>query len=193
MDTQDETDQHELAPIGDVASGSLPDMGSLLDALAASREETAKVTDTFIPIAGYEASGIMLYAKYRLMEGEELTNIGRKVASQFGKKRAYERQLYAGIDTMVEACLGLYVDRGDGKKVQMTNGGIPIAGYDANLAEALKFLDLVKKKDVGRTVVLGTFANNTISITQHTLMLGRWFNDASVDVSAEYLEATGNA
>lgn len=155
---------------------------SLLDALAAQRDEIANVTEVFIPIPGYEASGMTLMARYRLMSGEDIEQIGRKVLREFKKNQRYERNLYATIDMMVEACTGIFVER-SGERIQLKNHEVEIEGYDENLAEALKF-----EGPNARRCVIGVFGNNIVAIQSHSVLLGRWMADTSTDVLSEMLE-----
>jgi hypothetical protein len=165
---------------------------SLLDALADQRNVLSETRETFIPIQGYEGSGMTLYAQYRLVDGDELSKIGRRITQQFGRKQVYERNLYASLDTMIAACTGIFIDRGDGEKIQLKHNGMPINGYTQELAEALRFADEIDPRQPARSVLLGIFGNNIVAIQQHSVWLGRWMGDTSADVNVEFMEAEGN-
>lgn len=176
------------------ANGSgLPEQnGSLLDALAQQRDDLATNRDVFLGIPGYERPEMTLIAKYRLLDGEEISRIGTRVQRQFSKKQFYERNLFAAIDIMIAACEGLYVEMPDGGKIQLENGGTKIVGYNQDLAEALRFTDEIDAQQPARSVVLGLFANNIVAIQQHSILLGRWMGDTSSDVTINFLEGEGN-
>lgn len=175
-------DDPGLAEVAVSAAGGDAEQASLLDSLAAQRDEIASAKEVFIPIPGYEASGMTLLARYRLMSGDEVEAIGRKVTRQFKKGQRYERNVYATIDMMIAACSGIFVDR-DGEKIQLKHNGNEIDGYDESLSEALKF-----EASSARECVLGVFGNNIIAVQSHSLLLGRWMSDTSTDVMSEMLE-----
>jgi hypothetical protein len=60
------------------------------------------------------------------------------------------------------------------------------------LADALKFGDAVDLNSPARSVVIALFGGNMVALQQHTLLLGRWMGDTSIDVTSEFLEAGGN-
>lgn len=186
-----ESEQQEpgLADLTD-GSGGLPEEGSLLDALAEQRDLLATTRETFIPIFGYEKSGMTLYAKYRLLDGDELSKIGKRVSGQFSRNKVYERNLYSSMDVMIEACEGLFVDRGDGEKIQLKQDGRSITGYSTDLASALKIT--INPDSPARSVVLGVFGGNIAGLQQHSIMLARWMGNTTLNVAEEFLEATGN-
>jgi len=178
--------------LGEVAAGGQDEESSLLDALARQHEELASTRETDIPLPNYGKSGITLYVRYRLLDGSELEQIGRKILSQFSKRQNYERQLYSAIDAMIAACQGFYVDKGDGEKQQLTLGGEPITGYDARLATALRFADKLDPRSPARSCVINFFGNNIVSLQQHNIVLGRWMGNTTTDVTQELLESEGN-
>jgi hypothetical protein len=183
-------DQPSLGETSEFAASGLPDeTGSLLDALAAERDEMAAERETFIPIPGYgRDSGVIMLVKYRLLGGEEIAGIGRKVQREFRKSQQYERILYASIDTMIAACEGFYAQRGtNGEKLEL-----PLYHYDTELAKALKFEDQIDPNQPARSVVIALFGGNMIAIQQHTLLLGRWMGDTTMDATAEFLDQGGN-
>jgi hypothetical protein len=180
------TEELDVAPdFGDVAakaSGNSQPEASLLDALAEQRSDIADFKEVDIPIPGYERSGISLLAKYRLLDGEEVASIGRKIAREFNKRQQYERNLYASVDLMISACTAILYEM-DGKKDQLTFNDEPITGYTASLAEALKY-----EAPNTRQIVFGVFGNNVVALQSHSVLLGRWMSNTSVDVMNELLE-----
>lgn len=158
---------------------------SLLETLAAKRKDIAESKETYIPVPGYDRSPPLLLVKYRLLEGPELTKIGEKVRMQY--KGRWERSLNAAIDTFIAACLGIYVDRGDGTPVPLTLNGQPISGFNEDLAVALKYQDTLPEGGRHSDVVLGLFAHNDIAITSHAMQLNRWFGNTTIDVSEDFL------
>jgi|SRR5215472_10941272 len=184
-------EQPNLGETSEYAASGLPsdETSSLLDILAQERDELATERETFIPIPGYgRDSGVTMYVKYRLLGGDEMANIGRKVQREFRKNQQYERILYASIDTMIAACMGFYAQQGNnGDKLEL-----PLYNYDVELARALKFDDKIDPNNPARSVVMALFGNNMIAIQQHTLILGRWMGDTTIDATAEFLDQGGN-
>jgi len=198
-EAQTETVEDGGLTLGEVAeqaasedSGLPAHNGSLLDALAAQRDELATNREVYMPIPGYEREAMTLMAKYRLLDGEELAKIGVRVQRQFTKRQFYERNIYAAIDIMIESCVGLFVEMPDGGKIQLENEGRKIIGYNEDLAEALKFTDEIDPNQQARSVVLGLFANNIVALQQHSILLGRWMGDTSTDATMDFFEAEGN-
>jgi hypothetical protein len=192
------SDQHleaeDEVQLGQVVTESPLDNGSsALAALAQQRNALATTRETYLPIPGYERSGIALYVKYRLVDGDEIAKIGRKVTGEFRRSQAYERQLWASVDVMIAGCEGLFVDLGDRKKIPLkTNAGTEVSGFNADLAEALGFAGEINPNQPARSVVLGVFGGNMVALQQHALLLGRWMSDTTADVTQEFLEAGGN-
>lgn len=157
---------------------------NLVEQLAAKRRLIAETKETFIPITGYDQQPPLLLARYRLLDGPELNRIGDKVGREV--KSRWDRQIYSAVDTFVAACIGFYVDKGDGKPVPMQHAGAEITGYTVALAEALQYRDEIPDGPdhiVARAVAFGLFANNDAAISEHNFMLNRWFANTSIDVS----------
>jgi hypothetical protein len=187
--------EHEREPLlSEVADGKMipDDEGSLLEALAQQRDDLAQQREVDIPLPNYGKSGIQLYVRYRLLDGDELAKIGRLVNREFNRNRAYERNLYASLDVIIEACEGFYVEKEGQNKVPVTLGGTPISGYNQELAQALKFEDKIDPRHPARSCVLAFFGGNVVSVQQHSVMLGRWMGDTTVDLTEEFLELSGN-
>lgn len=159
---------------------------TLLDQLAAKRKEISENKETFLPVPGYDKEPPLLLIKYRLLDGPDLAKIGQRVRKQF--KGQWDRQLFGAIDTFIAACLGIYVDLGDGNPKPLTVKGEPVTGFTRDLAEGMEFADELADADVHRNVVIGLFAKNDVAISQHNYLLSRWMADTSIDVSSEMFE-----
>lgn len=158
---------------------------NLLGQLAAKRREISTTRETFIPVPGYDREPPLLLIKYRLLEGPELTMIGEKIRREV--RGSWDRQMFAAVDTFIAACVGIFVDKGDGKPVPVTYEGFPITGFNEDLAKALQFRDELPDPPSARSVVFGLFASNDVAISQHNYVLNRWFSDTSINVSEEML------
>lgn len=156
---------------------------SPLEQLAAKRRVIAETRDTLVPVPGYDREPPLLLVKYKLLEGPDLVKIGDKISRE--TRSRWQRQILAAVDTFVAACMGFYVDKGDGKPVPLTYHGEPILRYDHTLAEALGFADELPPEPTARAVVFGLFTSNDAMIAQHNYLLNRWFQDTSLDVSQE--------
>lgn len=156
---------------------------SLLEQLAAKREEISNKKETFIPIPGYDVDPPLLLAKYRLLEGPELAGIADKARRE--TKSRWDRGMTAGLDTILMACIGIFVDTGNGKPVPLTLNGQEITGFNDDLAVALKFNDKLPEGFVHRDVLYGLFGGNEVAIAEHNFRLNRWFGNTSIDVSQD--------
>lgn len=161
---------------------------NLVDQLAAKRKVISETKETFIPVPGYDQQPPLLLARYRLLDGPELSRLGDKISREV--KGRWERQIYASIETFIAACVGFYIDKGDGKPVPMVHDGSPVTGYTVALAEALQYRDEIPDGPdhvVARAVAFGLFVNNDVAISEHAFRLNRWFSNTSIDVSQDLL------
>lgn len=179
---------HEDIEVEGVGVGLRNDSApSLLDQLAERRRELSSTRETMIPVPGYDREDTMLLAKYRLLEGTELSRIGDKVRRD--TKNKWDRQINAALDIFVAACEGFYIDMGQGEPPQpVTFEGNPITGFTEELARALQYFDELPTPVTARHVAYGLFAKNDVAINTHSYMLNRWFSDTSLDVSREFME-----
>lgn len=159
----------------------------LLEQLAAKRQEIAETKETFIPIPGYDQKPPLLLANYRLLEGPELAQIGEDIRASHRRMSRWDKQLQAAVLMFDRACVGIYVDKGDGQPVPLTWHGRPISGYTIDLAEALRFLDKLPENPTHSDVIFGLFAGNDLAVSQHSFQLNRWFGNTSIDVSEDFL------
>jgi hypothetical protein len=164
---------------------------NILDLLKADYSEIVSQKDVYIPIVGWEKSGLAI--RYRLPEsGKELDAIQRRVNQQYDKKERYDRGFFTAVDTMIRLCEGLYVkhpedpsvwveldpketgrplDLGDGEELS------PILGWNGAPASA-------------RDVVKRLFGNNEMAILAHSEKLQRWMMDTNADLSTELWQVT---
>lgn len=182
-------DERIVAP-GVAASAASGDDSpeNLLDQLAQKRKTINETKETYIPVPGYDENPPLLLARYRLLDGAELSRIGDKI--QRDVKGRWDRQVYASIDTFIAACMGFFVDKGDGKPVPLVHQGEPITGYTQALAEALQYAGEVPDGPdhvIARAVAFGLFVNNDVAISEHAFRLNRWFSNTSIDVSQGFL------
>lgn len=170
-----------------VGAGQLSDEEkSLWDSLSAQREEIAEQRETLIQIQGY--TGVDLYARYRLVEGHRLEKIARKAMGKKGgaKIGSWEKNLAAALDTMAEACTGIFYQlEGMEEPKPVTVGGEEILNYgDPKLREGLKINPAVTSV---RGVILSLFGNNDLAVSNHAIKLNRWFSNTSAQVDEDFL------
>jgi hypothetical protein len=171
----------EPTPIIDLADEQ-PD--NLLSQLAEKRRAIAEAREVDIPVPGYDKTPPKLLIRYRLLEGQELTQVADRMRQAF--KNRYERQINAAAETMVAAVTGLYVDLDDGSPPSpLMIKGEAVTGFSAELAEALGFADKIDDPARPRDVVFGLFGNNDVMLGQHNFQLNRWMSDTTTDVSQE--------
>jgi hypothetical protein len=181
------TDDTQVVPDPVAQAAQDPQPSNVLEQLAAKRGVIADTREAFIPLPGYDKEPPLLLAKYRLIDGPELAQIGSDIQTEFRSR--WDRSLYMAIATMVRACGGIYVDiAGDGNPVPLTLNGKPITGYNDDLAEALSFQDKLPPNHRDRDVLVGLFGGNEVMISSHAIILNRWFADTSLDISKEMLE-----
>ena len=150
---------------------------NLLDQLRAERKESMEDVSTFIQVPGYEQ--IPMFVQYKMMDGHDIERISRKVARQ--TRDRWNRALMVAIDVMIAAATGVYVEYG-GEMKPLTYNRQPITGYTPELAQCLDF-----KAETAREVVIGTFQNKDLHITNHSMRLQRWFGDTSANLDEEWL------
>jgi hypothetical protein len=159
-------------------------MPSVIDLLRQDQEELASVKEVYIPVRGYERSGIQI--KYHLPDkGKELDDITRKVQREF--KDGYNRNLYISIDTMIRLCAGLYCQpEGIDEPVELDPEmmGSPVM-FDERLAKAMGLKSEPGQPLTARLVVRRFFGNNELAIINHAERLNRWLLDTNADLERE--------
>jgi len=159
---------------------------SIVDLLRKDAEEVANTKDVYIPIKGYERSG--LAARYHTPEsGKQLDAIASKVTRE--TKNLYERNLFIGMDTMAALCIGLYArdeeavndDNPDGRvAIDPNQTGMPLTFKDSDLAEVFGWSDIKSP----RQLIKRLFGGNDIAVNDHAARLNRWLTDSNMDVNA---------
>jgi len=159
---------------------------ALVDLLKQDAAEVASPSDVYIPVKGYERTGLAI--RYRVPEsGRILDQIATKVNREY--KTPYERNLYMGIDSMIVCCVGIYVRSAEAATEDNIEGWVEL--NPDNTGEALTFGDLKLAELFGfgetktaRTFVKKIFGNNDIAINDHAARLNRWLIDTNVDINA---------
>jgi hypothetical protein len=182
------TEEPTPTPVEEAVAEEQPT--NLLEQLAAKRQEISENREVDIPVPGYDMEPPLLLIRYKLLDGHALTQIGRRIRSQGGGDQ-FSRALNAAVDTFVAACVGMYVDLGDGQPTPLTYQGEHLKGFTIELAEALQFADKLPENATSRHVAMGLFGGNDVAITQHSFVLNRWFQNTSLDVNQEFF-AGGN-
>lgn len=157
---------------------------SIVDLIQQDISEIEASSDVYIPIRGYEKSG--LAAHYRLPEsGKQLDSIAQKVMRE--TKDQYERNLRIAIDTMIALCDGLYV-RPEGVDdyvmLDPEEKGEPLSFNDtSSLGPLIGYTD---DSPTVRGLVKRLFRGNDVALISHAEKLGRWMSDTKTDIETEY-------
>lgn len=153
---------------------------SIVDLIQADFDELAANVDVFIPIIGYEKSGLAV--KYHLPEtGKQLDAIARKVNAE--TKDPYYRNLNTSIDTMILLCDGLYVKPAEVEDYVMLDPqetGSPVR-FDGRTAEIFG----AAVDSPARAVVRKIFDSNEMAMLNHAERLARWLNNTKADLTTE--------
>jgi len=156
-----------------------------LEQLQAKHRELANTRHVDIPVPGYDKQPPLLFVRYRLLEGTEISRMGDKIRRE--TKDKWQRQIFAAVDTFIAACKGFYVDAGDGARQELKYEGEHLTNYDIRLAEAMGFRDELPEQPTARAVAFSLFNSNDAAIAQHNALLNMWFADTSLDVQAELM------
>jgi hypothetical protein len=154
---------------------------SLFDMLKQEVQELTESKEVFIPVAGYERTGLAI--KYHLPDsGKELDIIGRKVMRDY--KDQFSRNLYIGIDSMIYLCSGLYVkppEVDEYVELDPEMIGEPVQ-FDRRMAE---FLEMDPERSNARAVVKRIFGGNDMAVISHAEKLNRWLLNTQTDLTLE--------
>ena len=182
--------EDEATPVQGFENGGAPTAfsdASIVDLLQQDMREIAETKEVYIPIKGYERSGIQVC--YHLpVGGKEIADIGRKVEREF--KDAYSRNLNIAIDTMIHLCSGVYCQPpGVPEPVMLDpdDTGNPV-GFDIQLAQLMGIEGEVQS---ARQVVRRLFGNNDMAILAHAEKLQRWLANTKADVTLELWQTQG--
>jgi hypothetical protein len=177
-------EEEAAAGLGIVSDEEEAAPSTLIENLRAKRKEQSEEQTLLLELPGYNEGYPKLLAKYRLLEGHDVDRIGRNVTRE--TKDRWDRQMLTAIDIMIEACLGLYVDEGNGDEPHPLtwNNGNEITGFNEDLAHALQF-----EAHSARDVVFGLFGGRShdLMIMEHNVRLGRWMGNTSRKVDEELL------
>lgn len=162
---------------------------SVLDLLKEDYQSIVEITDVYIPIVGWEKTGLAI--KYRLPDGgAELDTIARKVFNEVEKKFKFKRGLLLSIDTMICLNEGLFVKpRGVEDYVQLdpqeTGSALTLAD-----GEELSAIFGWGEGEIrgARDVVRKLFAGQELSIIAHSEKLNRWLTNTKTDLTVELWE-----
>jgi len=151
---------------------------NLLEQLRQRRKELFENRSAYISITGYEDLGLV--CQYKLLDSKEMDRIAEKVRRQV--KNKVDRGMFTAVDTFIEACEGLYLER-EGAYVPFdpNRQGFPLK-YEPALAEFLGF-----SADSARKVVFGLFGDNDAAIAGHAMRLQRWFMNTSREADEDLL------
>lgn len=181
MSTFEETDTVVTPPVGQFerkeARGD-----SLVDLIQKDLEEQAAIKDVFIPVTGYDTSGLAI--KYRMPKnGKELDGVAEKVERQ--KHDRYYTNLWTAVDTMILLCDGLFVKPEGVEEYVMLDpedSGTPVHLGDARLAEIVGLTD----EPAARKVVQKLFNKQDVAIINHFERLSRWLGNTKADLEREF-------
>jgi hypothetical protein len=141
---------------------------SMMEELSRMHEEALANKTLDLDVPGYQEK---LVVRYNRVDGKQLDVIGQRVRRQY--KKDGERLLWGTVDTMIEACEGLYFRRPESEElvpIDPDHRGIPLR-YEERLAQVIGF-----PSDSARDVVHGLFAYNDVAITAHGFRLNRWMS-----------------
>ena len=160
--------------------------GSMLDKLREEYQKHAEQETIDLDVPGWDG---MLVARYKLLDGAALGNIGDKVNRQF--KKTHERNLYATIDSILQANEGMYFrnpeDAEDLTPIDPdpVNRGFAVTYSDPALLDAIG----VPRTEVSsaRDTVRMVFKGNEVAIIRHGAKLALWMGDTTKDVNEGFL------
>ncbi len=154
---------------------------SIVDLLRKEAEEVAKPEPAYIPVTGYEGSGLAI--RYQMPDKpKELNNLASKIERE--TKDQYDRNLMLGIDTMLRLSDGLFVRSEEAVSEDNPEGWVEL-GFD--LKDTNKLCDTfgfpAEIANNARQTVRALFGND-LKINDHSARLQRWLLDSKVSVNA---------
>jgi hypothetical protein len=167
--------------VGDEPIEEQDDQKALVDAIRAKRKEISENRETYLSVPGYEEIGLVV--RYHLLDAKELNGIGDRVKKQ--TRDRVDRGMFAAADTLIAACDGLYIDKGNGEFVAFDpdKRGTPLR-YERELAEFIGADETVTR---ARQVVFELFGYNDAALANHCAKLQRWFTNTTRDADEEFL------
>ena len=153
---------------------------SVIDLIRQEMDELSAHRDVFIPIKGYEKTGLAV--RYGMPEkGKELDDIANK--NRRVDKDDWYLNLHTAMDTMIHLCLGIYI-RPEGVEdyVELDPNfqGAPVR-FDHQMANIVG----LPENSNARQVIRKLFDNNDMKILDHSSRLQRWLSDNKADVEKE--------
>lgn len=154
---------------------------SLQQMLQDRREKLNTTKETLVPTMLYEKPKISI--RYRLVDRREVEAVSE--GAQRGAPDQGELMVRLLIDTMVEACLGVYY--------QMPGMDQFDRLLDMNGAQVMTFQEFAAylgHDGVGlspRESVMYCFGGNEFSVGQHAILLNRWFNNTAIKLDQDML------
>jgi|SRR5262245_636117 len=160
---------------------------SVVDLFQHELGELTSAETVFIPVKGYEQTGLQI--QYRMPQsGKELDAINVRVMRQ--TKDTYTRNIYTAMDIMIHLCEGLYVQpQVEGEPevpepvmLDPEETGEPV-GFDTRLAKMMGMED--DGNLTARKVVKRLFGDNEMAVMAHCERLSRWLQNTKADLNAE--------
>jgi hypothetical protein len=157
---------------------------SILDLLKQDYQEVQEVEDIYIPLVGWERTG--LASKYVLPDsGKDLDLIAQRVMRE--SKDRYQRNLHICIDTMVLLSEGLFLKPpgiDDYEPLDPEELGMPVTFKDGyRLAPIFGWEG---EPPTARVAVLRLFGNQELALLGHAEKLQRWMQNTKADLDVEF-------
>jgi hypothetical protein len=151
------------------------DQPSILEQLAAARQDAADNQTVDIDLPGYNGA---LVARYGLIDQTDLAKIAKRVRKQYKKQ---EQQVLAmSCDILITACEGLMYRNDEGELDTISKDGETLNYHNAG--SFLKF-----EATSARDSVIQVFAGNEIAVIDQQVRLSRWMRNTGVDVQSDLL------
>jgi len=156
---------------------------SVIDRLRKQRKAVAEEHFRDIDIPGYNGE---LFCRYNLLESKDLKEVQTVIQKTI--RDPEERLIAAGCDILIRGCQEFWV-RDKGKEIPVRellepSREFPVR-YDSFLAEFLGFREHLPDPPTARSVVLGLFGGNEISMAAHNADFARWMMGRGTEVDAE--------
>jgi hypothetical protein len=167
----------EIVPSEDITEDSV------IERLRKQRKKVAEQHFQDFDIPGYNGE---LFCRYNLLDGKQLGDLGDNIKRTI--RDPDERALAAGCDVIIAACDEFWV-RDRGKEIPVRSllnepQELPVK-YDIRLAEFLAFTDSIPDPPTRRSIVLGLFGGNEISLAAHNTDVVRWMMGRGTEVDIE--------
>lgn len=186
MSTEPDVDLDRVnTALGNIFDGlETPKEESIIERLRKQRVSVAEEHFKDIDVPGYSGE---LFCRYNLLDSKDLKQIGTMIQKTIRDRE--EQAIAAGCDTLITACQEFFV-RDNGKEIPVKElldpprPDFPVR-YDLYLAEFLDYRKYLPDPPTLRSVVLGLFGGNEISLAAHNADLARWMMGKGTEVDAE--------